>query len=241
MRLLVAEDDEKLARALAKGLRHEGYAVDVAGTGDDALEYAGVWEYDGIVLDVMLPGRDGFDVCRTLRERDCRSPVLMLTARRAVSDRITGLDAGADDYVMKPFDFDELLARVRALVRRGPRERQPRMEVGDLTIDPATRSVTRDGEAIDLTMKEFALIEFLAAHPGQALSRANLIEHVWDMNYTGSPNIVDVYVGQLRRKLEQPFGRPLIRTVRGVGFMLDAGESAGASLPRPTRRRLRRP
>jgi two-component system, OmpR family, response regulator len=240
MRLLVAEDDEKLARALAKGLRHEGYAVDVAATGDDALELAGACDYDGIVLDVMMPGRDGFDVCRTLRERDCRSPVLMLTARRAVRDRITGLDAGADDYLMKPFDFGELLARVRALVRRGPRERQPRLEVGDLVVDPATRTVMRDGEAVDLTGKEFALIEFLAAHPGQVLTRANLIEHVWDMNYTGSPNIVDVYVGQLRRKLEQPFGRPLIRTVRGAGFMLDAEESAGATPPRSTRRRSRR-
>jgi DNA-binding response OmpR family regulator len=221
MRLLVAEDDEKLARALAKGMRHEGYAVDLAKTGDEALSYAGVWDYDALVLDVMLPGRDGFDVCRALRDRGCRAPVLMLTARRAVNDRITGLDAGADDYLVKPFDFGELLARVRALVRRGPRERPPRLEVGDLLVDPAGRQVTRGGQTVELTAREFALLEFLAAHPGQVLSRARLIEHVWDMNYTGSTNIVDVYVGHLRVKLEQPFGRPLIRTVRGVGFVLD--------------------
>jgi two-component system OmpR family response regulator len=221
MRLLVAEDDVKLARALAKGMRHEGYAVDLAATGDEALTYTRVWDYDAIVLDVMLPGRDGFDVCRELRKRDCRAPVLMLTARRAVTDRITGLDAGADDYLVKPFDFGELLARVRALVRRGPRERPLQLQVGDLRVDPATRTVTRDGEAVDLTPREFALIEFMAAHPGEVLSRARLIDHVWDMNYTGSTNIVDVYVGHLRRKLEQPFGSPLIRTVRGVGFTLE--------------------
>ena len=224
MRLLVAEDDTKLARALAKGMRHEGYAVDVAETGDDALTYARVWDYDAIVLDVMLPGRSGFDVCRALRERDCRAPVLMLTARRAVTDRITGLDAGADDYLVKPFDFGELLARVRALVRRGPRERPLQLEVDGLVVDPATRTVTRDGRAVELTPREFALIEFIAAHSGEELSRARLIDHVWDMNYTGSTNIVDVYVGHLRRKLEQPFGRPLIRTVRGVGFVLGPEE-----------------
>jgi two-component system OmpR family response regulator len=141
-----------------------------------------------------------------------------------VTDRITGLDAGADDYLVKPFDFGELLARVRALVRRGPRERPLQLEVGDLLVDPATRTVTRDGEAVELTPREFALIEFMAAHPGEVLSRARLIDHVWDMNYAGSTNIVDVYVGHLRRKLEQPFGRPLIRTVRGVGFTLEPEE-----------------
>ncbi|HEX4719236.1 MAG TPA: response regulator transcription factor [Thermoleophilaceae bacterium] len=224
MRLLVAEDDVKLARALAKGMRHEGYAVDLAETGDEALAYTRVWDYDAIVLDVMLPGRDGFEVCRELRTGDCRAPVLMLTARRGVTDRITGLDAGADDYLVKPFDFGELLARVRALVRRGPRERPLQLEVGDLLVDPATRTVTRDGEAVELTPREFALIEFMAAHPGEVLSRARLIDHVWDMNYTGSTNIVDVYVGHLRRKLEQPFGRPLIRTVRGIGFTLEPEE-----------------
>jgi two-component system, OmpR family, response regulator len=224
MRLLVAEDDAKLARALAKGMRHEGYAVDIADTADDALTYARVWDYDAIVLDVMLPGRDGFEVCRELRKRGSRAPVLMLTARRAVTDRITGLDAGADDYLVKPFDFAELLARVRALVRRGPRERPLQLEVGDLVVDPATRTVTRDSEAVELTPREFALIEFMAAHPGEVLSRERLIDHVWDMNYVGSTNIVDVYVGHLRRKLEQPFGRPLIRTVRGVGFALEPEE-----------------
>jgi two-component system, OmpR family, response regulator len=223
VRLLVVEDDAKLARALGRGLRHEGYAVDVVGDGDAALMQAAVWEYDAIVLDVMLPVRDGLAVCRTLRERDCWAPVLMLTARGQVSDRIGGLDVGADDYLVKPFDFGELLARLRALVRRAPPQRPARLEIGDLVVDPATHAVTRAGVAVELTAREFAVLEFLARNAGEAITRARLLDHVWDENFTGSTNIVDVYVGYLRRKLEQPFDRPLIRTIRGVGYALEPG------------------
>jgi two-component system OmpR family response regulator len=221
VRLLLVEDDPKLARAVSRGLRHEGFAVDVASDGEAALRDARVWDYDAIVLDVMLPGRDGFGVCRALRERGCWAPVLMLTARGQVADRIGGLDAGADDYLVKPFDFGELLARLRALLRRAPAERPPLLEVGDLRVDPATHAVTRAGEPVELSAREFAVLEFLARHPGEAVSRTRLIEHVWDANFEGSTNIVDVYVGYLRRKLEQPFERPLIRTIRGVGYALD--------------------
>jgi two-component system OmpR family response regulator len=170
------------------------------------------------VLDVMLPGRDGFAVCRGLRDRGCWAPVLMLTARGGVADRIAGLDAGADDYLAKPFAFGELLARLRALLRRAPADRPARLEVGDLVVDPATHEVRRGRRDIALTAREFAVLEFLARHPGQAITRTRLLEHVWDANYLGSTNIVDVYVGYLRRKLDEP---PLIRTIRGVGFALD--------------------
>jgi two-component system OmpR family response regulator len=221
VRLLVVDDDAKLSRAVGRGLRAEGYAVDVVDDGEAALMQAAVWDYDAIVLDVMLPRRDGFEVCRVLRERGCWAPVLMLTARGQVSDRIEGLDVGADDYLAKPFDFGELLARLRALTRRAPPERPSRLEVGDLIVDPATHEVRRLGEPVELTAREFSVLEYLARHPGEVISRAKLLEHVWDENYLGSTNIVDQYVGALRRKLEQPFGRPLIRTVRGVGFRLE--------------------
>jgi two-component system, OmpR family, response regulator len=221
VRLLLVEDDAKLSRALARGLRHEGFAVDVAADGEQALRDAAVYDYDAIVLDVLLPGRDGFAVCRALRERGCWAPVLMLTARGSVTDRIGGLDAGADDYLVKPFDFGELLARLRALLRRVPAERPPRLAVGDLEVDPATRAVARAGTPVALSAREFAVLEYLARHPGEAVTRTRLIEHVWDRNFDGSTNIVDVYVGYLRRKLELPFGRPLIRTVRGVGYALE--------------------
>jgi two-component system, OmpR family, response regulator len=221
VRLLLVEDDPKLARAVSRGLRHEGFAVDLATDGEAALIEARVWEYDAIVLDVMLPGRDGMSVCRALRERGCWAPVLMLTARGQVADRIDGLDAGADDYLVKPFDFGELLARLRALLRRAPAQRPPLLEVGDLLVDPATHAVTRGGEPVELSAREFAVLEYLARHPGEAVSRTRLIEHVWDVNFEGSTNIVDVYVGYLRRKLEEPFERPLIRTIRGVGYALD--------------------
>jgi two-component system OmpR family response regulator len=221
MRFLVVEDDDKLARAVARGLRHEGYAVDSVADGDAALRQAAIYDYDAVILDLMLPGRDGFDVCRALRDRDCWVPVLMLTARRAVDDRIRGLDAGADDYLAKPFDFGELLARLRALLRRAPAERPPRLAAGDLIVDPATHDVSRAGTPVSLTAREFGVLEYLARRGGEVVSRTELLEHVWDENYLGSTNIVDVYVGYLRKKLEQPFGRPLIRTVRGVGFQLD--------------------
>src|SRR4051794_15062586 len=221
MRILLVEDDEKLARAVARGLRHEGYAVDVAPDGDAALLNTEVWDYDAIVLDVMLPGRDGLAVCSALRERGRWAPVLMVTARGDIRDRVRGLDAGADDYLAKPFDFDELLARLRALLRRVPSERPARLEVGDLMIDPATREVSRAGTVVELTAREFAVLEYLARHKGQAVTRTRLLEHVWDENYLGSTNVVDVYVGYLRKKLEQPSGRPLIRTLRGVGWILE--------------------
>jgi two-component system OmpR family response regulator len=222
MRFLVVEDDVKLSRAMARGLRHEGYAVDTAADGDAALVQAAVYDYDAVILDVMIPKRDGFEVCRTLRERGCWAPVLMLTARRGVDDRIRGLDAGADDYLAKPFDFGELLARLRALLRRAPAERPTRLEAGDLIVDPATHAVERGGTAVSLTAREFRVLEYLARRAGEVVTRTDLLEHVWDQNYPGSTNIVDVYVGYLRKKLEQPFGRPLIRTVRGVGFQLDS-------------------
>jgi len=221
VRLLLVEDDDKLARAVARGLRHAGYAVDCAADGDGALVQAAVWDYDAIVLDVMLPGTDGLAVCATLRDRGCWAPVLMITARDEVPDRVRGLDAGADDYLPKPFAFDELLARLRALTRRAPSERPARLEVGDLVIDPATRAVSRAGTAVALTAREFAVLEYLARHQGQAVTRTRLLEHVWDENYLGSTNVVDVYVGYLRKKLEAPFGRPLIRTLRGVGWSLE--------------------
>ena len=221
MRVLLVEDDVKLTGALQRGLQREGYAVDLAATGDEALVQAGIYDYDAVVLDVMLPGLDGFAVCDAMRRQERWMPVLMLTARDGVSDRIKGLDAGADDYLVKPFDFGELLARLRALVRRGPSERPPVLKVGDLRIDPAAHLVTRDDRQIELTAREFAVLEFLAANAGKVVSRTALLEHVWDENYYGSTNVVDVYVGYLRKKLERPFDRRLIRTVRGVGFLLE--------------------
>lgn len=218
MRLLVVEDDEKLGRAMTRGLRAEGYAVDLALDGEEALVRAGTYDYDAVVLDVMLPGVGGFDVCRVLRERGNVAPVLMLTARQAVGDRIAGLDAGADDYLPKPFDFGELLARIRALLRRGPSARPACLTVGALEVDPAAHRVSWEGVSIELTAREFALLEYLARHPGEVISRTRLLDHVWDANYLGSTNIVDVYVGRLRRKVDQS----LIRTVRGVGFALEA-------------------
>lgn len=221
MRLLIAEDDTKLLTALARGLRAEGYAVDVAATGDAALFQARVYEYDAVILDVMMPGPDGIAVCAALRREGRWAPVLMLTARDGVNDRIRGLDAGADDYLIKPFEFGELVARVRALLRRGAPERPAVLSVGELEVDPAARSVTLAGRAVVLTAREFAVLELLARRAGEVVSRADLLDHVWDQNYEGSTNIVDVYVGYLRRKLEEPVGRPLIRTVRGAGYVID--------------------
>ena len=221
MRLLIAEDDPKLAGALSRGLRKEGYAVDVAADGDQALLNARVYDYDAVILDIMLPGCDGVSVCRTLREEERWAPVLMLTALDGPSDRIRGLDAGADDYLVKPFEFGELVARVRALLRRGRPARPAVLTVGDLEVDPAARAVSRGGRVVELTTREFAVLEFLVRHAGTVVSRTQLLDHVWDCNYEGSTNLVDVYVGYLRRKLEEPFGRPLIRTVRGAGYVID--------------------
>ena len=222
MRVLVVEDEPKLAGLLRRGLAEEGHAPDVASAGDEALGLAAAVEYDAIVLDVMLPGADGFEVCRRLRERGIWVPVLMLTARTAVSDRVAGLDAGADDYLTKPFSFAELLARLRALVRRGPVERPATLEVGDLRLDPATHRVWRGGAEIPLSAKEFALLETFMRRPGEVLSRQLLLEHAWDHAYEQRSNVVDVYVRYLREKVDRPFGRASLETVRGVGYRLRA-------------------
>ncbi len=223
MRILIVEDEPKLARLLARGLAEEGHPADVAATGEEALWMAGSAAYDAIVLDVMLPGLDGFEVCRRLRAAGSWAPVLMLTARDATFDRIGGLDAGADDYLVKPFAFGELLARLRALVRRGAVARPAVLTCGDLALDPAAHTVTRAGRPVELSAREFALLEFLMRHPGEVVSRTAILGGVWDYDYDGLSNVVDVYVGYLRRKLEQPFGRSLIRTERGVGYALDPG------------------
>ncbi|MGH2931700.1 MAG: response regulator transcription factor [Gaiellaceae bacterium] len=218
MRVLVVEDDVKMASLLRRGLVEEGLAADVARTGDDALWMAEATEYDAIVLDVMLPGADGFEVCRRLREAGRWSPVLMLTARDAVEDRVAGLDAGADDYLTKPFSFAELLARLRAIARRAPLERPTVLEAGGLRLDPATRRAWRGDVEIGLSAKEFALLETFMRRPGEVLSRYRLLEHCWDYGYENRSNVVDVYVRYLREKIDRPFGRKSLETVRGAGY-----------------------
>src|ERR687892_623247 len=220
MRILVVEDDVKMAGLLHRGMVEEGHAADVARHGDDALWMARAVEYDAIVLDLMLPGTDGVEVCRRLREGGVWSPVLMLTARDGIEDRVAGLDAGADDYLPKPFSFAELLARLRALVRRGSAERATVLEVGDLRLDPATRQAWRGETEVQLSAKEFALLETFMRRPGQVLSRYQLLEHAWDYAYENRSNVVDVYVRYLRRKIDRPFGRASLETVRGVGYRL---------------------
>jgi two-component system, OmpR family, response regulator len=216
------EDDAKLVRALGRGLRMEGHEVTTALTGNDGLSRAVEREYDVVVLDLMLPGMDGFAVCAALRNSGREVPVLMLTARSGVEDRIKGLDGGADDYLVKPFDFGELLARLRVLTRRGPVATPPVLSIGELHVDVATRVVTRGGHQIELTPREFDVLEVLVEHRNAPVSRAELLAAVWSEGFQGSANIVDVYIGYLRRKLETPRGRRLIRTVRGRGFMLEA-------------------
>ena len=219
-RVLVVEDSEKMAALLKQGLGEAGYAVDVAGSGEDAVWMAGENPLDAIILDVMLADQDGFEVCRRIREAGSWAPVLMLTARGAVADRVRGLDVGADDYLTKPFAFVELAARLRALVRRGPVERPAILAAGDLTLDPATRVVRRGDSPVDLTAKEFSLLEYLMRHPDEVVSRMQLIEHVWDFAYDGGSNVVDVYVKYLRDKIDRPFGVRSIETVRGAGYRL---------------------
>jgi two-component system OmpR family response regulator len=220
MRVLVVEDDLKMAGLLHRGLSEEGLSADIARTGDDALWMARATEYDTIVLDVMLPGTNGFEVCRRLRELGTWTPVLMLTARDSVEDRVSGLDAGADDYLLKPFSFAELLARLRALARRAPVERPAVLEVGDLKVDPATRQAWRGEVEVPLSSKEFALLETFMRRPGQVLSRYQLLEHCWDYAYENRSNVVDVYVRYLREKIDRPFGEDSIETVRGAGYRL---------------------
>jgi two-component system OmpR family response regulator len=223
MRVLVVEDQVKMARLLRRGLESEAIAVDVAGGGEDALWMAGSTDYDAIVLDVMLPGIDGFETCSRLRKEGVWAPVLMLTARDAVEDRVAGLDGGADDYLTKPFSYSELFARLRALVRRGSGERPTVLEAGDLRMDPARRRVWRGEAEISLSAKEFAMLETFMRRPGDVLSRYQLLEHVWDYGYENRSNVVNVYINYLRGKIDAPFGTDSIETVRGVGYRLREG------------------
>jgi two-component system OmpR family response regulator len=222
MRVLVVEDEPKLAGLLARGLGEEGHPTDVAGNGDDAVWMARATAYDAIVLDVMLPGQDGFDVCRELRAADVWTPVLFLTARDSVDDRVAGLDVGGDDYLVKPFSFPELLARLRALTRRGSVERPVVLEVGSLRLDPASHRVWRHDAEIELSAKEFTLLEVFMRSPGKVLTRGDLLERGWDMAYETRSNVVDVYVRYLREKIDRPFGCDSLETVRGVGYRLRA-------------------
>lgn len=220
MRVLVVEDELKMGRALQRGLAKVGYAVDLARDGDGALFQAGLNEYDAIVLDLMLPDWDGMDVCRELRGRGTWSPVLMLTARDTVVDRIGGLDAGADDYLVKPFAFQELLARLRALIRRGARPRPPVLTLAGLELDPARHIVRNRGTIVELSAREFALLEYLMRRAGDVVTRSELLDHLWDENYEGISNVVDVYVSYVRKKLTLAESRPRIETVRGVGYRM---------------------
>jgi two-component system OmpR family response regulator len=220
VRVLIVEDEVKMAALLRRGLIAEGMSADVAIKGEDALWMAQATEYDAIVLDVMLPGIDGFDVCAKLRKEGVWAPILMLTARDSVRDRIAGLDGGADDYLTKPFSYAELLARLRALVRRGPVERPTELVVGDLRLDPASRRLWRGDTEIALSAKEFALIETFMRRPGQVLSRFELLEHAWDYDYENRSNVVDSYIRFLRKKIDKPFGTESIETVRGAGYRL---------------------
>jgi DNA-binding response OmpR family regulator len=233
MRILVVEDEKRIADFLGRGLQGAGYAVDVAGSGEAALDNLRAAEYDLVILDLGLPDMDGLQVLSKIRNRKGGPPVLILSARGALDDRVRGLEQGADDYLVKPFAFVELLARVRALLRRG----QPapeKMQVAGLTLDCIRRKVTRDGEAVDLAPKEFGILEYMMRNPGRPLSRTMIVEHVWDMDYDGLTNIVDVYIRHLRSKIDDRFPLKLIQTVRGIGYMIDAPESEsgpGASSP----------
>jgi two-component system, OmpR family, response regulator len=220
VKLLVVEDEPKMARLLERGLREEGHATDVVRHGEDALWMAKAASYDAIVLDVMLPGLDGVAVCKQLRESGVWTPVIFLTARDAVDDRVRGLDAGADDYLVKPFSFSELLARLRATTRRTPAERSTILEVGSLRLDPAARRAWRGETELELSVKEFALLDLFMRRPGAVITRVQLLEAAWDMGYERRSNLIDVYVGYLRQKIDKPFDRCSLETVRTVGYRL---------------------
>jgi len=222
MRVLLVEDEPPIADFIARGLTENGYSVDVAHDGEEAAQWPSVADFDIIILDVMLPVRDGIDVCRSLRRRGVRTPVLMLTARDAVEDRVLGLDSGADDYLVKPFAFVELLARLRALSRREPALVGNELRVGDLVMDTATRMVSRAGVTLDLTAKEFALLEYLMRHPDQVLTRTVIAEHVWNYDFDNATNVIDVHVKNLRKKVDDPFQVKLLQTVRGAGYRISA-------------------
>ncbi|MHB8645281.1 MAG: two-component system response regulator RppA [Thermomicrobiales bacterium] len=222
MRILVVEDEHKIAAFLRRGLTEEGYAVDLAYDGDEALDWCAVAPYDLIVLDLLLPKRSGIAVCRALRERGAHTPILMLTARDAVEDRVEGLDAGADDYLVKPFAFSELLARIRALLRREPTTQTSLLQVADLTLDPATHIVMRAGAVIPLANKEYQILEYLMRNPNRVLTRTLIAEHVWDYEFDRDSNVIDVHIRTLRRKLDSDHATRVIHTVRGVGYRLTA-------------------
>jgi two-component system OmpR family response regulator len=222
MRVLVVDDEVRMAALIKRGLEEEGYAVDVVGDGTEAVWMGTENDYDAVVLDVMLPGADGFEVCRRLREAQRWAPVLILSARDEIGDRVRGLDVGADDYLVKPFSFAELTARLRALTRRGNPPRPTVIAVGDLRLDPAARRAWRGDSELVLSPKEFALLELFLRHPGEVISRTRLLEHVWDFAFDGVSNVVDQYVGYLRRKIDKPFGRHDLETVRGAGYRLRA-------------------
>ena len=221
MRILIVEDDRKVGAFLQKGLREEQYAVDVCRDGEEAVEWASISSYDVIVLDIMLPKKDGFTVCRELRQKGVLTPILMLTAKDSVEDKVSGLTEGADDYLTKPFSFEELLARIRALLRRTQDYKTKALRVGDLELDPIKRLATRAGKQIPLSGKEYALLEYLMRNKGRVVTESMIVEHVWDMNYEGTSNIVNVYINYLRKKIDSESGVKLIHTVRGHGYTID--------------------
>ncbi len=221
MRILIVEDDKKVGAFLEKGLKEEQYAVDVCRDGEEAMDLAMVNPYDVIILDIMLPKKDGFAVCRELRQAGVLTPILMLTAKDTVEDKVAGLTEGADDYLTKPFSFEELLARIRALLRRSQDYKTKVLKVADLELDPARRQATRAGRKIPLTGKEYALLEYMMRNKGRVLTESMIIEHVWDMNYEGTSNIVNVYINYLRKKIDEAAPVKLIQTVRGYGYMID--------------------
>jgi two-component system copper resistance phosphate regulon response regulator CusR len=229
MRLLIAEDDARLHDLLGRALRERGYAVDVVTDGESAMVEAAVNEYDAIVLDIGLPRRSGLEVCRDLRKRGMRTPILMLTARDALEDRVAGLDSGADDYLVKPFELDELLARLRALLRRAPVVLNERIALADLVVDTRAQQATRAGLPLGLTTREFAVLEYLARHAGRVVGRAELTEHVWDANHDPASNALEVYVGRVRKKLDASGGPSLLHTRRGAGYLLSADEGDGSA------------
>ncbi|MBN1533154.1 MAG: response regulator transcription factor [Spirochaetes bacterium] len=220
MRILIIEDDEKVAHFIQKGLEEEQYAVDVSHDGEDGAHWACENAYDLIILDLMLPKKDGYTICRELRGKKVHAPILMLTARDRLQDKVSGLDAGADDYLTKPFSFDELLARIRALLRRSQQYREEALRLGDLTLDPSSRTVNRGGRTVELTGKEYALLEYFMRNQGRVLTETQIIEHVWDMNFDSLANTVNVYIHHLRNKIDRGHEKKLLHTIRGMGFVL---------------------
>jgi two-component system OmpR family response regulator len=227
VRVLVVEDSLRIATLVRRSLQEDGFAVDVAADGNEGLWMGVEHPYDAIVLDAMMPGLDGFEVCRQLRTQGCWAPVIMLTARTGIADRVAGLNAGADDYLGKPFALSELTARLHALIRRGSGERPVVLECGDLRLDPVSRSVTRAGVAVELTAKEFAVLELFMRRPGEVLTRTMILEHAWDMAFDPASNVVDQYIAYLRRKIDKPFGRDDLKTLRGSGYRLDPSSAPG--------------